>query len=59
MIPKDPEANIIMVASGLGVAHLRSFLHKWFVDSDVKFKGQAWLFLDDKSLYGEELEQMK
>jgi ferredoxin--NADP+ reductase len=59
VIPKDPKANVIMMASGLGVAHFRSFLEKWFTDTEVKYQGQAWMFYDDKTLYAEELEQLK
>jgi len=47
LLPDDPEANIIMLATGTGIAPFRSFLRKLFHDKATKgkFTGLAWLFL--------------
>jgi len=60
LLPDDPEANIIMLATGTGIAPFRSFLRKLFHDKATriprqklgkvfsgsqKFSGLAWLFL--------------
>merc|ERR1711972_252416 len=52
LLPEDPEANIIMLATGTGIAPMRSYLRLLFNDAQGanpdgsrKFKGLAWLFL--------------
>jgi len=52
LLPKDPEANIIMLATGTGIAPMRGYLRLLFndeagaaPDASRKFKGTAWLFL--------------
>merc|ERR1712146_794701 len=45
---KTPEAPIIMLATGTGIAPYRGFLRRLFVENTEageKFKGLAWLFL--------------
>lgn len=37
--PNDPKANVIMIATGTGIALFRSFLNKFFVDKPQKFEG--------------------
>nr|CAB3448492.1 unnamed protein product [Digitaria exilis] len=65
LMPKDPNATIIMLATGTGIAPFRSFLWKMFFEKheDYQFNGLAWLFLgvptSDTLLYKEELEKMK
>ncbi|KAF7076812.1 hypothetical protein CFC21_081415 [Triticum aestivum] len=64
LMPKDPNATIIMLATGTGIAPFRSFLWKMFFEEheDYKFNGLAWLFLgvptSDTLLYKEEFEKM-
>merc|ERR1712003_376776 len=52
LLPEDDDANIIMLATGTGIAPMRSYLRLLFVDKaganedgSRKFKGLAWLFL--------------
>ena len=52
LLPEDPDANIIMLATGTGIAPMRSYCRLLFHDdagasSDGarKFKGTAWLFM--------------
>jgi len=52
LLPEDPEANIIMLATGTGIAPMRSYLRLLFndkaganADGSRKFKGLAWLFM--------------
>ncbi|KAK3005179.1 hypothetical protein RJ639_016347 [Escallonia herrerae] len=65
LMPKDPNATVIMLATGTGIAPFRSFLWKMFFENyeDYKFNGLAWLFLgvptSSSLLYKEEFEKMK
>merc|ERR1719156_403744 len=47
LLPQDPDSNIIMLATGTGIAPFRSFLRYLFNDKATKgkFRGAAWLFL--------------
>merc|ERR1712048_830810 len=52
LLPQHPEANIIMLATGTGIAPMRSYLRLLFSDKaganpdgSRKFKGLVWLFL--------------
>lgn len=65
LMPKDPNATVIMLATGTGIAPFRSFLWKMFFEKhdDYKFNGLAWLFLGvpttSSLLYQEEFDRMK
>uniref|UniRef100_A0A7C8YB81 Ferredoxin--NADP reductase, chloroplastic n=1 Tax=Opuntia streptacantha TaxID=393608 RepID=A0A7C8YB81_OPUST len=65
LMPKDPNATIIMLATGTGIAPFRAFLWKMFFEEhdDYKFNGLAWLFLgvptSSSLLYKEEFEKMR
>merc|ERR1719356_2094924 len=52
LLPQDPNSNIIMLATGTGIAPMRSYLRLLFsdkagaaADGSRKFKGLAWLFM--------------
>merc|ERR550514_1481006 len=52
LLPEDPDSVIIMLATGTGIAPMRSYLRLLFndkagaaPDGSRKFKGLAWLFL--------------
>lgn len=52
LLPEDQEANIIMLATGTGIAPMRSYCRLLFndkagaaPDGSRKFKGLAWLFM--------------
>lgn len=65
LLPEDPKANIIMLATGTGIAPFRSFLWRFFFEEhpDYKFDGKAWLFLgvptSSALLYDQEFKKMK
>ena len=69
LLPDDEHANIIMMATGTGIAPFRAYLWRMFKDEEKKanpdydFKGLAWLFFGipktPNILYKEELEEMQ
>lgn len=64
LLPADEDANIIMLATGTGIAPFRAFLWRMFKEQnpEYKFKGLAWLIFgipySANILYKEDLEQM-
>jgi sulfite reductase (NADPH) flavoprotein alpha-component len=59
-LPEDPEAPVIMIGPGTGIAPFRAFLHE---RRATGAKGRNWLFFGDRNaatdfLYREELEAM-
>lgn len=69
LLPDDPDATIIMLATGTGIAPFRAYLWRMFKEAerkanpDYQFKGLAWLIFGvpytPNILYKEELEQMQ
>ena len=66
LLPEDEEANIVMLATGTGIAPMRAYLRKMFEPSEREknnwnFRGKAWLFMGaPKSanlLYEEDLQR--
>ncbi len=65
LLPEDPEANVIMMATGTGIAPFRAFLWRMFKEQNegYKFKGLAWLIFGVATtpnvLYQEQLEELQ
>lgn len=65
LLPDDEEANIIMMATGTGIAPFRAYLWRMFKEQheDYKFKGLAWLVFGIATtpniLYKEQLEEIQ
>ena len=69
LLPDDPEANIVMMGTGTGIAPFRAYLWRMFkdeekkVNTDYQFKGLAWLIFGIPTtpniLYKEELEELQ
>ena len=63
LLPDDENANIIMMATGTGIAPFRAYLRRMFAEKheDYQFKGTAWLIFGipktPNILYQEELEK--
>lgn len=65
LLPDDPNATVIMMATGTGIAPFRAFLWRMFKEQheDYQFKGLAWLIFGIPTsaniLYREELEKLQ
>ncbi|MBD2136998.1 ferredoxin-NADP reductase [Anabaena sp. FACHB-1237] len=69
LLPDDPDANVIMLATGTGIAPMRTYLWRMFNDTEraanpeYQFQGFAWLLFGVPTtpniLYKEELEAMQ
>jgi ferredoxin--NADP+ reductase len=69
LLPEDPHANVIMLATGTGIAPFRAYLWRMFKENeraanpDYVFKGLAWLIFGVATtpgiLYKQELEELR
>ncbi len=69
LLADDPNANIVMMGTGTGIAPFRAYLWRMFKDKereanpDYQFNGKAWLIFGipktENILYKEELEELK
>jgi ferredoxin--NADP+ reductase len=65
LLPNDPNANVIMMATGTGIAPFRAYLWRMFKETheDYKFNGFAWLIFGIATtpniLYKEDLEELQ
>jgi len=67
VLPPDEEANVIMLATGTGIAPMRAYLRRMFdhgeraKNPDYQFRGKAWLFMGAPKtanlLYEDDLQQ--
>lgn len=64
LLPEDPDATVIMMATGTGIAPFRAYLWRMFKEThaDYKFNGFAWLIFGipytANILYKDDLEAM-
>ncbi|EHC09031.1 ferredoxin--NADP reductase [Fischerella thermalis] len=69
LLPPDEDANVIMMATGTGIAPMRAYLWRMFKDAEravnpeYQFKGFSWLIFGVPTtpniLYKEELEEIQ
>ncbi len=69
LLPADEDANVIMMATGTGIAPMRAYLWRMFKDNEkavnpeYQFKGFSWLIFgvptSPNILYKEELEEIQ
>ncbi|WP_320674822.1 FAD-binding oxidoreductase [Prochlorococcus sp. MIT 1341] len=68
LLPEDEDANVIMLATGTGIAPMRAYLRRMFEQAEIQkngwnFKGKAWLFMGAPKtanlLYDDDFERYK
>jgi ferredoxin--NADP+ reductase len=67
LLPEDKDANIVMIATGTGIAPFRAYLWRMFFEGDLNpdynFEGLAWLFFGIPTtpniLYKQQLEELQ
>ena len=68
LLPDEEDANVIMLATGTGIAPMRAYLRRMFEPKEIEknnwnFKGKAWLFMGvpktENLLYDEDFEWYK
>ncbi|BAZ28393.1 oxidoreductase FAD/NAD(P)-binding subunit [Cylindrospermum sp. NIES-4074] len=69
LLPSDPDAKVIMMATGTGIAPMRAYLWRMFKDGeraanpDYQYNGFSWLIFgvptSPNILYKEELEEIQ
>ncbi len=68
LLPEEEDSNIIMLATGTGIAPMRAYLRKMFETTERQknnwnFKGKAWLFMGapktENLLYDDDFESYK
>lgn len=66
LLPENPNSDVIMIATGTGIAPFRGFMHRLFMENTVArhmFGGTAWLVLGVPTtgglLYKEEFDAMQ
>ena len=66
LLPDEEDANIVMLATGTGIAPMRAYLRRMFEPTEKEknkwnFKGKAWLFMgapkSSNLLYEEDLQR--